>query len=257
MVLLTTTPAILSALSSLPPTLLSSVPKDALPIETGDPIPHSTLIILSRLLRSTSPPQKYTLNTLLRNAHPYASPPPTTPPKSPEYIALMTRLRAEQEQREYRSMLASSSQHTLLQMSGVAEGEEKDDVTPSLVINILISIIMCGAAMFYMTRWWSNDGVRVLVSLGTAIVVGIAEVVVYAGYLRKVKESRTKEQRVRERKIVVGSESVGGKSPETGVDEVEREEIWGKGVNGGMRRRVREKWEREEQKTKDAVQEKS
>jgi TMEM199 family protein len=256
MVLLTTTPTILSALSSIPPTHLSSL-STTLPTTPGDPIPHSTLIALSRLLRSTPSSKKYTLNTLLRNAHPYTPPPTTSPPKSPEYIALMTRLRAEQEQKEYRSMLASSNQQSVFQMTGVAEDEEKDDITPSLVINILLSIIMCGAAMFYMTRWWTNDGVRVLVSLGTAILVGIAEVVVYAGYLRKVKESRLKEQRVRERKIVVGSESVGGKSLETGLDEVESEEIWGRGVNGGMRRRVREKWEREQQKTREVVAEKS
>lgn len=137
--------------------------------------------------------------------------------------------------------------------------EEADDITPQLVLNILISIIMCGAAMFYMTRYWHNDGVRVLVSLFVAIVVGVAEVVVYSGYLRKVKESKEKERRVRERKVVIGREVIGGGKKEGEVvderemdgDDVETEEIWGRGVNGGMRRRVREKWEKEKE---DGVQ---
>lgn len=99
---------------------------------------------------------------------------------------------------------------------------------------------------------------RVLVSLGVAIVVGIAEVVVYAGYLRKVKESREKERRIREKKVVVGSERVGGKGGKDegeGGLEVEKEEIWGRGINGGMRKRVREKWEREEE-SRDVAREK-
>lgn len=35
------------------------------------------------------------------------------------------------------------------------------------------------------------------------------------------------------------------------VDLSRKEEIWGKGVNGGVRRRVREKWEKENGQEKD------
>jgi TMEM199 family protein len=242
MVLLTTTPHILSAISSLSPSSLSSLHNSnhSLPPSPGAPIEHSTLLALSRLLKDSS--SSYTLNTLLRSAHPYIPPPAPKPRKSPEYVALMARLRAEQEQREYRVLVSKNI--ALPQSDDVKDEEEKDDISPSLVFNILLSIIMCGAASFYMTRYWSNDGVRVLLSFLVAIVVGIAEVTVYAGYLRKVRVSRDKERKLRERKVVIESEKVGGMSEKLLE---EKEEIWGRGVNGGMRRRVREKWEKEKE----------
>lgn len=106
-----------------------------------------------------------------------------------------------------------------------------------------------------------SESVKVLVSLGAAVVVGVAEVMIYAIYLRKVEVARGRERRVKERKVVVGSERVGGgKSREGGEDggngervgegDKEEEVIWGRGVNGGLRRRVREKWE---EKEKDSI----
>ena len=160
----------------------------------------------------------------------------------------MARLRAEAEARSYASLISNQEQQTQI---GPFEpvGEEKDDITPSLVFNILLSIIMCGVAVWVMTRWWRSDGLRVLISLATGIVVGVAEVVVYSGYLRKVKLAREKERGRKERKEVLQSEVVGGDVLKGGMEgdgEVEeKQEIWGRGANGGMRRRVREKWERE------------
>lgn len=107
-------------------------------------------------------------------------------------------------------------------------------------------------------------------SLATGIAVGIAEVGVYAGYLRKVGEAKVKERRKRERKVVVAEYRGDGKGVDAmgrdvdvDVDiassgkrdavlgdkvEAERIEIWGKGVNGGMRRRIKDKWEKERNK---------
>lgn len=95
-----------------------------------------------------------------------------------------------------------------------------------------------------------SEPVRVLVSLAGAVVVGVAEVVIYAVYLEKVSRARDREKKVRERKVVFGSEKVGGGERREG--ENEGEEIWGRGVNGGLRRRVRERWEeREKERAKD------
>lgn len=87
---------------------------------------------------------------------------------------------------------------------------------------------------------------RVFISLAAAVVVGVAEVVIYAAYLRKVKVAREKEGRIVEKKRV--GFVVDGKVDDEvkGVDVGEKEEIWGRGVNGGVRRRVREKWEDKE-----------
>jgi len=90
----------------------------------------------------------------------------------------------------------------------------------------------------------------VLTSLAVAIVVGVAETVVFASYLRKKREAKVKETRKREVKRVLGEYRGDYGAGNEGVTAVgaEREEIWGRGVNGGMRRRVREKWEKEQQR---------
>lgn len=75
-------------------------------------------------------------------------------------------------------------------------------------------------------------------------VVGVAEAVIYAVYVGKVARAKKREAMLRERKVVVGREEIGGRTA-TGRESVSaaREEIWGRGVNGGLRRRVRERWE--------------
>lgn len=83
-------------------------------------------------------------------------------------------------------------------------------------------------------------------SLGAGIIVGVAEAAVYAAYLRNVEVAKQREGGRREIKSVVAMEKIGTESPEwnEGVDAEGKEEIWGKGVNGGLRRRVRERWEK-------------
>lgn len=241
MVLLTATPNIITAITSLPAEARSSL-SDA-PSTEGGPVAHSTLLILAQLARQHG--LHFSLDALLRGSRVYIPPPTPKPEKSPEYLALMDRLRKEQEMREYRTLVARS-QGT----EGANEDEEKDDVTPSLVFNILLSVIMCGAAMFYMTRWWANDAIRVLVSMLVAVVVGVAEVVVYAGYLRNLKRNKAKDRAKMERKVVLGEyKGEGDEQPLTVVEE--KEEIWGRGKHGGMRRRIREKWEKQQAEAED------
>lgn len=81
------------------------------------------------------------------------------------------------------------------------------------------------------------------ISLAAAVVVGVAEVVIYMAYLRKVRIAKEKEERIVERKKVgfIVDEKIEGKQEKVGVGM--NEEIWGRGANGGVRRRVREKWE--------------
>ncbi|RMD41166.1 hypothetical protein DV735_g3955, partial [Chaetothyriales sp. CBS 134920] len=128
----------------------------------------------------------HSLNTLLHGAYPYTAPPAPKPAKSAEYIALMARLRAQQERREYRAMVAARSNRG---RHDDDEDDEKDTIYPSLVFNMLLSVVMCSIAVFVVTRYWPNAGVRVLVSLGAGLVVGVAEVGVYAIYLRNVRRA--------------------------------------------------------------------
>lgn len=163
--------------------------------------------------------------------------------------------------------------------------DDADPLTPSLVLNIFLSTLLTGFSVYWAltkfstpdllistvaTIWRHGHGsqkqkdvrgvsepVRVLLSLGVAVVIGVAEVVIYAIYLKKIEYARRKERRLRERKEVVGSEQLGGcrdgADEKTDTDEKmlkvdgqNQEEIWGRGANGGVRRRVRERWEEKE-----------
>lgn len=152
-----------------------------------------------------------------------------------------------------------------------------DPLTPSLVLNIFLSVLITGFAVYWAltfqmpdilvskvsSTWRSSrqgsrgggggasEAVRVLVSIFAALGVGVAEVLIYAIYLGKIEQARGKEGRLRERKEVIGREEVGGRDQAIPVgaeddDDDEKDEkdvIWGRGPNGGLRRRVREKWE--------------
>lgn len=249
MVLLTATPSIVQAISSLPHDSRFRTENTTLPTSPGSPVSHRTLIQLSKCIPNV------TLDALLRGTKVYVPPPPPKAEPSEEYKALMARLHADQERREYKALLekreAESQQALSGQTSEETQKEEKDDISPSLIFNMLLSVVMCAWVAFYLTRWWPNDGIRVLVSLGTAVVVGVAEVTVYAAYLRKVEDSRSKEKRKRERKEFIGQfegeesfDAWGNRTQQE--DQVEKTEIWGRGVHGGMRRRVRDKWEKEQ-----------
>lgn len=251
MVVLTATPTILSAISSLPepakpghesntghvfpstPPFLSSLPRSL-----DESISHSALIELSRTLSAAFPAcsSQYSLNSLLRGTNVYYPPVPPKPQPTAEYLALKAKLLKEQEEREYKRLLQKSH-------DGPSDGEDVDDISPSLVLNILLSILLCGFAGFWATRFWSNQGLRVLTSMTVGIVVGIAEVVVYAAYLRKARDARAKEARKKEIRILVHEEPRGSLSRSEEVA-VETDVIWGRGINGGVRRRIQEKWEK-------------
>ncbi|XRM38176.1 hypothetical protein ABZX51_001609 [Aspergillus tubingensis] len=305
MVLLTTTPSILSAIEALPPTSRHDISlPDTLNLE--DPISHDQLIKIARYFRqkpttdsSSSIDRSKTLNSLLRGTKVYVPPPPKKPEPSPEYLALKARLLAAAETDAYNRMTSTSSftssgffppssrtpastKPSIFTSSTPTlealhnkhnpnndDDNETDPLTPGLVLNIFLSVLITGFSVYWalrsfrspemlvstVARVWSGKGtgqgvsesVKVLVSLGAAVVVGVAEVMIYAIYLRKVEVARGRERRVKERKVVVGSERVGGgKSKESGEGGDKEEVIWGRGVNGGLRRRVREKWEEKE-----------
>lgn len=170
--------------------------------------------------------------------------------------------------------------------SGGPDSEYPDPLTPSLVLNIFLSVLITGFGVYWALTsfptpellttavssiWRSglagktpggrgkpgggagvSEAVRILVSLLVAVVVGVAEVTIYAIYLHKVDHARAREKKLRERKQVIASEVVssgdGPQKVETAVDG-DQVEIWGRGANGGLRRRVREKWEEQERES--------
>lgn len=94
----------------------------------------------------------------------------------------------------------------------------------------------------------ASDAVRVLISFFAALSVAVAEAFLYGAYLNKVSRARAKEEKIKERKTFVGTVEMEAEKVGESVGVDRKEEIWGKGVNGGVRRRVREKWEKEKEK---------
>ncbi|KAF4294437.1 hypothetical protein KXW98_002191 [Aspergillus fumigatus] len=307
MVLLVTTTYIISAFEAVPPSSRKELDlPDSLSI--GSPISHEQVIRLSRYsnngANSTSPHPKpdRSLNSLLRGTRVYVPPPSKKPEPSPEYLALKARLLAAAETDAYNRMTAStftssapgqsgpspifsSSTPTLsaLHDSKALAGDTgtKDPLTPSLVLNIFLSVLITGFSVYWaltsfrtpdilvssVSSLWrgqppskpsanrvsggATEPVRVLVSLLAALMVGVAEVLIYAIYLQKVDQARAREGRIKERKEVVETDVVRagpGQAGKEGVQRIdgEQETIWGRGANGGVRRRVREKWEEKE-----------
>ncbi|KGO70512.1 ATPase, vacuolar ER assembly factor, Vma12 [Penicillium italicum] len=234
-----------------------------------------TPTVLSSLLRGTKvyvppPPKKpepvrglYTNNPLpsfpriyIKKTIPKPDPNILLTIQSAEYLASKARLLAATEQESYNRLLNPNYQPNAdyadpYTSPYTSDGRmEEDTLTISLVSSIFISVLVTGFSVYAaLTRFptpqiMSSEAVKVLLGLFAALSVAVAESFLYWTYLGKVDRARVKEKRVRERKVVIGA--VG---EDEGVNEgveigTEKEEIWGKGVNGGVRRRVREKWEK-------------
>jgi hypothetical protein len=222
--------------------------------------------------------------------------------QTPEYLASKATLQAQADQIAYNLLLNPTAKQTpehhdpynTISPSNPNGIDDTDTLTPSLVINIFLSVVITGFSVYWaLTKFatpdilyegfaaWTAGGagsgsrsgssgggerqgiseaVRVLLAFFAALAVAVAEAFLYAAYSGKVERAKVKERGLRERKVFVGRvgsdggdgdgegnsrEGVEGDGVTVGGDGDGKEEIWGKGVNGGVRRRVREKWEKE------------
>ncbi|USP80022.1 uncharacterized protein yc1106_07296 [Curvularia clavata] len=244
MVLLTMTPGIARAVAraeQLSPDDYASLQRADEPTlahaKPGNPISHRQLTDLSKLLKKHLPrpdsdapvsneqdaveePIPRTLAALLANTTLYTPPPPPKPAKTPEYEALMARLRAEQEALSYERMLhPPATRETFSQrfphapdpfgIGAIQTTSEEDDVSFEevhrqiiLIINILVSIVCVAVFIWIAARHWSV-GSRLGLSLGGSLGVAVAEVAVYSGYVRKVKQAKRLEKKKPEIKEIV------------------------------------------------------
>jgi len=248
MVLLTMTPAIVEALGKIQsrpvestlakivntPEVEDSVrPEPSLDIPTvGKPISHSQIIKLSRELKNESVSPCYLVD-LLRGSKVYVLPSPGKPKPTSEYTALMARLRREEESRAYERMInppppietftqrfpSSSGPFAFSSTNGFSKSTdgEDDEITYSdisrqmtLILNVLVSIVACAAALWMVARYWSTPA-RLGLSMSGSILVGVAEVVVYTGYLRRLEEAKGKAKKLGEVKEIIKTWVIGGK----------------------------------------------
>ncbi|MCJ1436433.1 hypothetical protein MMC27_005812 [Xylographa pallens] len=211
----------------------------------GQPISHTQVLAISKCLKnagvgkrkedslSLSDSTRYHLDQLLRGSTVYVEPPKPKAEPSSEYKALMSRLRKEEEARQYERMINPPpevetfsqrfphSPTTQLFAGGVKISSIEDEEMTyadinrqmALIINILISIIACSAAIWMVASHWSTPK-RLGLSMGGSGMVGVAEIVVYAGYIRRLKEAKEKSKKAVEVKEIVKTWVIGGQEPE-------------------------------------------
>ncbi|KAI0381270.1 endoplasmic reticulum-based factor for assembly of V-ATPase-domain-containing protein [Hypomontagnella monticulosa] len=272
MVLLTMTPSIVEALNRLTELNIdiSQIPEtghnstsDAEPSlkdpTIGNPISHGQIMDIWNQLKNKDG-NAIRLEQLLRGATIYTPPPPPKPEPTEEYKALMARLRREEEERSYERMLKKASPresfaqryptapmaHSFAEVnrpinaSDIGDDIEHGDVQKqiTLVINFLISIFGCGAALWLAARWWSVPA-RLFLSLGGSIVVAIAEVAVYSAYTWRMAEGEKSQKKVKEVKEIVQTWVVGEDGDENGKRSDEKLLAQDSNTETNLRRRIK------------------
>jgi len=135
----------------------------------------------------------------------------------------MARLRREEEARAYERMInpqaAAQSFAQRFPKSPYADLfpaathtiDDDDEITyadinrqMALILNILVSIVACSVAIWLAASHWSTPK-RLGLSMSGSGIVAVAEVVVYAGYLRRVKEAKEKGKKEVETKEIIKS----------------------------------------------------
>lgn len=138
----------------------------------------------------------------------------------------MARLRAAEESRTYNRLLSSPTRSPPFPQPTAAHaftGTQAYDPPTSeelsvlfkdvnrhimLIFNILLSIVACAAAVWMVGKWWSTPA-RLALSMGSGLLVGVAEIVVYSGYLRRLEEAKGKERKVQEVRETIKSWVIG------------------------------------------------
>lgn len=139
--------------------------------------------------------------------------------QSAEYKALMARLRHEEEERAYERMInppppaETAAQRRAQAFAAVNKAHKSDlgddEVTYNdvhrqlmLILNFMLSILGTAATLWVVARWWSTPS-RLFLTLGGSLLVGIAEVAVYSGYVWHLSEAKKKDTKFKEVKEVV------------------------------------------------------
>ncbi|RDW68065.1 hypothetical protein BP6252_09461 [Coleophoma cylindrospora] len=195
--------------------------------EVGNPISHGQILEISRNLKLQGV-TLFSLDVLLRGSKVYIAPPKPKAEPTPEYKALMARLRREEEIRAYERMInppppmetfnqrfPTSSAAYAFSSNHETKEDTEDDLTYAdvdrqitLILNVLVSVVACAGGIWVIARWWSTPA-RLAVSMLGSLLVGVAEVVVYMGYIRRIGDAKGKAKKLNEVKEVINTWVVG------------------------------------------------
>ncbi|ESZ91495.1 hypothetical protein SBOR_8124 [Sclerotinia borealis F-4128] len=204
----------------------------------GNPISHGQIIDLWRDLNKHDS-SSLTLELLLRGSRVYVPTPILKAEPTSEYKILMARLRREEEARAYERMtnppppmetftqrFPSASAAHAFSANFPEPATEDDDVTYAdidrqiaVIFNVIVSIVACAFGLWMAARWWSTPA-RLALSMGGSLLVGVAEVVVYMGYIRRVGEAKGQAKKLLEVKEVMTTWVVGGEAKDGQIEPV-------------------------------------
>lgn len=127
----------------------------------------------------------------------------------------MARLREDEEERAYERMINPPQPHETFSQRypsaapAIPVVEEADELVYAdvnrqlaLIINVLVSIIACSVAIWMAARHWSVPQ-RMALSMTGSGLVAAAEIVIFSGYIRRVRDAKQVEKAKIETKEVV------------------------------------------------------
>ncbi|KAK6352685.1 Vacuolar ATPase assembly integral membrane protein [Orbilia blumenaviensis] len=163
-------------------------------------IDHTGIARIARECRSRDP--RCALDLLLRGTDIYLPKRASKPQPSAEYVAFMEKLRHEQAEKSYASMLNIPEKHD--SPHSIAK-DISDQI--SVILNILFSAVFTGLAIWYatanLTTYKHRQPFRVGASITVAVIVAVAEVVLFNSYLRKMDDARSRARQQPEVKSII------------------------------------------------------
>lgn len=149
--------------------------------------------------------------------------------KTKSYNDLMGSLRKRAQEEEFQKLVKPR-----IQFGSLYDTPEDEDISPAkahkelkneitTIVNVIISVVSVVWACWYWTDSSMNiqDSYRVLLCISFGLLVLVAEVVVYMGYINRIEEAKAKERSKKETKKVVktiGRFEVSGSSTEISVE---------------------------------------
>lgn len=121
----------------------------------------------------------------------------------------MARLRLEADKREYNALLTTPTTHAYMSSKEEEEmtwREVKGQI--SVIFNILLSTLATAGAVWKVAGGWDVPE-RMAAAFASAIVVAVAEVVLFGSYVRRLEQAKVEEGKEREKKGVVRVLEVG------------------------------------------------
>ena len=145
----------------------------------------------------------------------------------------MARLRKEEQVRSYERLLNSAplanapfqrfsvaAQSNPIPSTASSKETDDEDLTfmdvnrqLALIANVLLSVVACSVALWMVASNWSAPR-RLGLSMGGSVIVAVAEVVVYSGYLQRIQEAKEKSKRHVETKEIMQTWVIGKRDSE-------------------------------------------